>query len=163
MMEDPTTPTTPPRGLKPFKKGQSGNPGGRPKATQDAWRALRAGLPDAVDELLKLIRGSDIEAKKWALDRFFRLMGPPTKEPATTVQQVPRSEEAELAALEKLLTRFALDGDRDALLTRLAALAPEKYAPRKAGDDDSGDGDKPTALVFDRLAPGEQPKRPGDG
>ena len=149
-------------GKQLFKKGQSGNPGGRPKAVQDAWAAMRAGLPTAVDELLKLIEGDNLEAKKWALDRFFRLMGPPPPMPVTPVQAVPKSDETTLTALEQLLTRYALDGDRDALYARLAALAPEKYAPKRAAAGD-GDGEgKPTVLSFERLAPGEVPPRPGD-
>lgn len=146
-----------------FPKGTSGNPGGRPKATRDAWAAMRAGLPSAVDELLRLIEGTDLEAKKWALDRFFRLMGPPPREPITPVQSVPRSDEATLTALEQLLTRYALDGDRSALMTRLASLAPEKYAPPKKGGDGDGDAQPGTLLSFERLAPGETPPRPGDG
>lgn len=142
--------------------GATGNPGGRPKATRDAWAAMRDGLPSAVTELLKLIEGTDIEAKKWALDRFFKLMGPPPREPITPAQAVPKSDETTLTALEQLLTRYALDGDRAALMTRLASLAPEKYAPPKKGADSDGEAGTGT-LSFERLAPGEQPRRLDDG
>ena len=39
-----------------FKKGQSGNPGGRPKVPEEIKEAFKAAAPEALDLLLKLMR-----------------------------------------------------------------------------------------------------------
>ena len=44
------------RGIgRPFVKGQSGNPGGRPKLDPEVMEAIRAACPEAVQELIKLV------------------------------------------------------------------------------------------------------------
>ena len=39
---------------RPFKKGESGNPGGRPKVIADLRALARAYAPDAIEELARL-------------------------------------------------------------------------------------------------------------
>ncbi|MBQ9566200.1 MAG: hypothetical protein IJU98_11500 [Synergistaceae bacterium] len=49
---------------KPFKKGQSGNPGGRPKADPEAREALKASTKEAVETVIRLLHS---ESDKVAL------------------------------------------------------------------------------------------------
>lgn len=52
-----------PRG-KPFQKGVTGNPGGRPKKTQEEYdliAACKAKTPDALDVIERVMRTSDNE------------------------------------------------------------------------------------------------------
>ncbi len=59
----------------PFKKGQSGNPGGGPKEDADARAAARLHGIVAIDELVELMNGDDtriqISAANAILDRGF--------------------------------------------------------------------------------------------
>jgi len=67
---------------KPFQKGQSGNPGGRPKVPEEIKEAFRAAGPNACECLCKIIadpaaKDSDkIRAAEVILDRGF---GKPTQ------------------------------------------------------------------------------------
>lgn len=57
-----------PRG-KPFAKGQTGNPGGRPKKTQEEYdliAACKAKTPDALDVIERVMRTSDNERNQLA-------------------------------------------------------------------------------------------------
>ena len=47
------------RGLKPFKPGQSGNPNGRPKKSQDVIELARDNSLKALQKLVKLIDSED--------------------------------------------------------------------------------------------------------
>ena len=42
-----------------FQKGQSGNPGGRPKEDAEVKALARASGPEAIDKLIELMRGDD--------------------------------------------------------------------------------------------------------
>jgi hypothetical protein len=53
-----TAPPPPVRG-KPFKRGKSGNPGGRPATSEETKAALRAALPQAIERLVKLLKSKD--------------------------------------------------------------------------------------------------------
>ena len=49
---------------RPFKPGQSGNPGGRPKKTQeqkDALKMIRDLAPEAAERLREIIRNPDVK------------------------------------------------------------------------------------------------------
>lgn len=63
-----------PRG-RPFQKGQSGNPGGRPKMAPDMRAAMAGLVPHAVDALKSLIFSDDdsvkLKAVQIILDRNF--------------------------------------------------------------------------------------------
>ncbi|MET3929569.1 HEAT repeat protein [Lysobacter sp. OAE881] len=58
-----------------FQKGQSGNPGGRPKEDAEIKALARAAGPEAIDKLLELLRGDDrrtaLAAAQALLDRGF--------------------------------------------------------------------------------------------
>src|SRR5215204_2759649 len=58
-----------------FKKGQSGNPGGRPKAIRDAVALAREHAPAAIKTLAKLLDHKDarvqIEAARLILERGY--------------------------------------------------------------------------------------------
>ena len=63
-----------------FKKGQSGNPRGRPKANPEAKEILKAATPDAARKLVELV-GSRTEkiALAAATEILDRTMGRPEK------------------------------------------------------------------------------------
>lgn len=58
-----------------FQKGQSGNPGGRPKEDAEVKSLARATGPEAIDKLVELMRGDDrrtaLAAAQALLDRGF--------------------------------------------------------------------------------------------
>lgn len=62
---------------RPFQKGQSGNPGGRPRIAGDVKAMLKAAAPDAARVLIDTIndvqaaRSLRIEAAKVLLDRVY--------------------------------------------------------------------------------------------
>ncbi len=61
-----------PRG-QPFEKGKSGNPGGRPKRTEeevDLIEACRVKTPEALQTILELMEGSDNDRVKLAAAQY---------------------------------------------------------------------------------------------
>jgi len=54
---------------RPFKKGESGNPGGRPKVIADLRALARAYAPDAIEELARLAIKAKSEAARVAAMR----------------------------------------------------------------------------------------------
>jgi len=69
----------------PFKKGESGNPRGRPKGARDRRSTLRYGLLKEVPAILKTLakaaKGGDIQSAKLILERTL----PPLKSAAETL------------------------------------------------------------------------------
>lgn len=51
-----------------FQKGQSGNPGGRPKECAEVKELAREFGPEAISKLVELMRGDDARVAKAAAD-----------------------------------------------------------------------------------------------
>ena len=51
-------------GLRPWKPGESGNPGGMPKGWSELKRAAREQTAEAVERLVNLMRGKDAHGEK---------------------------------------------------------------------------------------------------
>jgi len=56
---------------RPFKKGQLGNPGGRPKLPSESKAALRAMLPESLEALRNAINGKDLDTAVRAVNIVF--------------------------------------------------------------------------------------------
>jgi hypothetical protein len=66
------------RGLVPFPKGKSGNPGGRTKQFAQCQRLCREASPDAARRLIELIQSEDERVALMAADKVFeRAWGKP--------------------------------------------------------------------------------------
>jgi hypothetical protein len=59
MSEDNTTPPARKPNSGQFQKGQSGNPGGRPKIPDEIKQAFESYLPDAIKVLGRALKGKD--------------------------------------------------------------------------------------------------------
>src|ERR1700726_2082384 len=59
------------RGLVPFPKGKSGNPGGRTKLFAQCQRLCREASPDAARRLIELIQSEDKRVALMAADKVF--------------------------------------------------------------------------------------------
>jgi hypothetical protein len=105
----------PPSGLKrPWKKGQSGNPGGRPQGSRNkvtlAMESLLAGEGEALTrKAIEMAKGGDIMALRLCLDRLL----PPRKDRHVPFR-LPRLEKAS-DSLEAV--RVLVDGVADSEIT----------------------------------------------
>ena len=61
------------RGLVPFPKDKSGNPGGRTKQFAQCQRLCREASPDAARRLIELIQSEDERVALMAADKVFEL------------------------------------------------------------------------------------------
>ena len=59
------------RGLVPFPKGKSGNPGGRTKQFAQCQRLCREASPDAARRLIELMQSEDERVALMAADKVF--------------------------------------------------------------------------------------------
>ena len=61
---------TNPTGKGGFQKGQSGNPGGRPKLPADIREAFKAKAPEALEVLTRCLQSDDDRIAMWLLKPF---------------------------------------------------------------------------------------------
>jgi hypothetical protein len=77
-----------------FKKGQSGNPGGRPKQIREVEELAQTHSFEAIERLMEIVRGegcSDMRVQLLAIEAMLnRAMGKPTVAPPDPVE-LPRS------------------------------------------------------------------------
>lgn len=104
----------------PWVKGQSGNPGGRPKAEAEVVQLAREASPRAIGRLIELVEHSEprtaIAAANSVLDRAF---GKPTQ-PLANDPENPVNPGPSVEALAKLSAK-----DRANLRTILGRVAGE--------------------------------------
>lgn len=97
---------------KPFEKGQSGNPGGRPKGQTTILELARTHAPEAIETLVKLMRTGTDASQVAACDKILdRAYGKPAQH--STVDASVTNHEAATGARDKLaalLDRFATAG-----------------------------------------------------
>ena len=95
---------------KPFAKGRSGNPGGRPKANPEVKEILKAASPDAARKLVGLLESrTEKIALAAATEILDRTMGRPETVGKVQVEHSGSlSLQAEVRAA--LLERLAADG-----------------------------------------------------
>jgi len=108
-----------------WKKGQSGNPGGRRRRPADLQAALEAASPAAVSRLVALLACGDPRVELRAAEAILaRTLAPAPAAPAA----VPADPTERTAAIETRMVGAALAGDRQAAALVLAALDPGRYA-----------------------------------
>ncbi|NEV64130.1 DUF5681 domain-containing protein [Thiorhodococcus minor] len=107
-----------------FKKGQSGNPKGRPKGIvcQAKLRAaILKDIPDIIETLVKAAKDGDTQAAKLLMDRSIPAIKP-TSEP-TTFKMGETLAESGQAILEAVATGKMSTDQGTALMQALAGLA----------------------------------------
>ena len=108
---------------RPFKKGESGNPGGRPKVIAELRALARAHAPDAIKELARLAIKAKSEAARVAAIRELldRAYGKAGQAPITENEVDPSDLTAEEVRKELLADFAALFPDY-----RLVPVEPPK-------------------------------------
>lgn len=104
--------------LRPFKKGQSGNPAGRPKKVIDVAAIARDSSDKAMTKLAKLI---DSEDERIALQAAIAVLDRAVGKPKQTVEKTEKKEPTDYTSDELLsLARMGsaratspLDGERE--------------------------------------------------
>jgi Family of unknown function (DUF5681) len=96
-----------------FEKGQSGNPGGRPRVAQSARDAARAHLSLAISTLVAACKGGSVTAAIALLDRGYGKPITPVDMRAVVTKRLDELSTEELAALEAHLEEHGEHGDDD--------------------------------------------------
>jgi hypothetical protein len=123
---------------RPFKKGKSGNPGGRPKVIAELRALARAHAPDAIEELARLAIKARSEAARVAairelLDRGYGKAGqaPITENEVNpsdlTAEELRKELLAEFAALFpdlRIVTSKPPSSLAESKVRRLSSIAP---------------------------------------
>lgn len=129
------TPKKPNRGGRPFPKGKSGNPGGRPKLTEDqraakaeAQRILDAATPAAAEAAVAMLKHKDFRARHAASGSVLDRAG---LKGVLEVRLLMGRE------VEKLTERLKAEfGSEPELLLRILAVVLD-VDPEAETDDDS--------------------------
>jgi HEAT repeat protein len=106
----------------PFKKGQSGNPGGRPKVLGDIQELARVGSPEAIQTLREIMQNEKappvarVAAANSLLDRGFGKPMQPVSQ-ATITKRAEETTDDELATIAAQGLPKARQAEAKALLT----------------------------------------------
>src|SRR6266446_5084792 len=128
------------RGLVPFPKGKSGNPGGRTKQFAQCQRLCREASPDAARRLIELIQSEDERVALMAADKVYeRAWGKPKDyDPnAESVKKPPPFDPSlyttdELRQMQAVMTMIAV---RQGLLPPEEGDEAVEPASRKSRDE----------------------------
>src|ERR1700720_2162279 len=125
------------RGLVPFPKGKSGNPGGRTKQFAQCQRLCREASPDAARRLIELIQSEDERVALMAADKVYeRAWGKP-KDYDPNAESVKKAAPFdpklyttdELRRMQEVMTMIAV---------RQGLIPPEDEAVQLAGQGSRG-------------------------
>lgn len=116
--------------MSKFKKGQSGNPGGRPRGVTDR-RTAYAGLieqhiPELIEAAIKMAKAGDVQAMRLCIERVI----PKAQRPAINVT-IPKSMTAdEAVSIKAEILQSALEGkgsidDAERLMSMVDSLTKQ--------------------------------------
>ena len=109
---------------KPWVKGQSGNPKGRPRTPVEVREIFREATPSLARKLVELASCGDPRTELRAVEVLLSHTVRPEPE---TCAEVPTNQADVIAGLERQVAALALAGDRQAALAFLAAHDPGRW------------------------------------
>ena len=108
-----------------WKKGQSGNPAGRPKGTAKVAKLrslIEADMPEVIAKVVELAKEGDMSAAKLLVDRVIPTIRP-VEQPRVTLPAGGSLVERGEAVLSAMLEGKIAPGEAQAALSALAAQA----------------------------------------
>ncbi|HLK93934.1 MAG TPA: hypothetical protein VKZ18_28840 [Polyangia bacterium] len=122
-----------PRGLRPFRPGQSGNPGGRSKAIAEVEKLALKRSPQAIEELMRIAKGRGLAAVRAAETVLAYGVGRPQHQVAITAKGGGPMNGAFVGAARAMLEAAIEQAEAASTVTQTVALdAPLPENP-KAG------------------------------
>ena len=129
---------------RPFVKGQSGNPGGRPRVVAEVRELARAHAPEAITELVRLTKEAKsdtarIAAIKELLDRAYgkatQLVAAENDEPSLNDMNIEELRAGLLADIERCFPEYRLVRAK-----RLQVISPAEAVCQTSQEQGPGGG-----------------------